>query len=58
MDFITWWFETHYVASTILTPFFTWMWLLFTDGSTTREFVAAGWFFVLFMINVFPWKKL
>ena len=37
MEFLTWWFETHYIASTLLTPFATWMWLLFTDGNVWRE---------------------
>jgi len=40
MDFLTWWFETHYIASTLLTPFCTWIWLLYTDGNFWHEFVA------------------
>lgn len=40
-DFLSWWFDTHYIASTLLTPFATWLWLVFTDGSVWREAVCV-----------------
>lgn len=30
-DFARWWFEQHWLMSSVLTPFFTVLWLTFTD---------------------------
>jgi hypothetical protein len=32
MDFINWWFDTHYVWSTILTPVFSFIWGIYIDS--------------------------
>jgi len=39
MDFVTWWFDTHYIWSTILTPWLTFIWCIF-KGSFWRGVVA------------------
>lgn len=53
IDFISWWFDTHYIASTIFTPFTTWMWLLYTEGNTWRMIISSllsiGEFLCIFM---------
>lgn len=40
MDFLSWWFDTHYILSTLLTPATTWVWLIYQDGSGWREAVC------------------
>lgn len=30
-NFIVWWFDTHYIWSTLLTPMMTLAWCIFTD---------------------------
>lgn len=40
MDFLKWWFDTHYVWSTLLSPFTTFLWLIWSDGSGWRMAVA------------------
>lgn len=31
MDFLQWWFDKHYILSTILTPFYTFLWAICYD---------------------------
>lgn len=40
MEFITWWFETHYIASTLFTPGLTLAWCIF-KGLFWRGVVAC-----------------
>lgn len=53
MDFITWWFEVHYIAATLLTPFATWMYLLYSDGNIWHEIVSA--FLSIFSLSM--WRS-
>jgi hypothetical protein len=41
MDFITWWFDEHWVWSTLLTPAITFAWCCF-KGEVVRGIVAFG----------------
>jgi hypothetical protein len=40
MDFLTWWFGTHEIWSTILSPFFTILWCIFKEEYSIRMVVA------------------
>lgn len=40
-DFFSWWFDTHYILSTIFSPAFTFLWLIFTNGSGWRMTVCV-----------------
>lgn len=40
MDFITWWFDVHYIWSTILMPVFSFIWGIYMDNPT-RMVVSA-----------------
>lgn len=40
-DFVTWWFDVHYIWSTLITPFFSIMWVLYTDGNVGRLIVGV-----------------
>ncbi len=49
MDFIYWWFDEHYVWSTLLSPFVTFLWCCF-KGLGWRGFSALMiWFFWLIL---------
>lgn len=48
-DFITWWFTEHYIASTLITPFLTWMYMIWSDGNTTRMMIASTWSGTIFI---------
>ena len=48
MDFITWWFDKHYIWSTILTPFFSFIWCLFNDDASKIRAVIA---FILWLFE-------
>lgn len=45
--FFMWWLEEHYIWSTILTPFITFMWCVFKGDATVRAIVA----FVIWVIG-------
>ena len=47
MDFITWWFEVHYIWSTLLTPVTSFVWLIYTDGN--------GWRMVTCLLLALVW---
>jgi hypothetical protein len=40
MDFITWWFDSHYIVSTLLTPGFTFAWCIFYKASIFRLIIS------------------
>ena len=40
MEFITWWFGTHYIASTIFTPGLTFAWCIFAKASLIRLVIS------------------
>lgn len=40
MDFINWWFDTHYLWSTLLTPAMTIAWCCFKGDMVWRMIVA------------------
>lgn len=42
MDFITWWFDEHYIWSTLLTPTVTFAWCIF-KGEVIRGVIAFLW---------------
>ncbi len=41
MDFLNWWFETHYILSTILTMAPAFLWCIF-KGEVLRGWVIVG----------------
>jgi len=46
MDFIHWWFAEHWIWSTILTPWTTAVWCIFTDN---------GWRFIVALFCGIVW---
>jgi len=40
MDFITWWFDSHCILSTLLTPFWSFIWCCFKENYSWRFFVS------------------
>jgi len=49
MDFITWWFNHHYVVSTLLTPFMTLAWV-FYKGLVIRGIFTVIWIIIELII--------
>jgi hypothetical protein len=50
--FLWWWFESHYILSTLLTPWMSFAWLWFTpDGNEWRMVACAIWGIVLMVKN-------
>jgi hypothetical protein len=47
MEFLTWWFDKHYILSTIFTPLFTILWSVYYD-MTVRAVVATIWWVICF----------
>ncbi len=56
-DFLSWWFDTHYIWSTILTPKATVLWLIFTDNWGWRMACVLTALFVCFVLAVFSDSK-
>lgn len=48
MEFITWWFDTHYIASTLLTPGATVIWCMYED------LFLRGMLAFLFIVKIRP----
>jgi hypothetical protein len=46
MDFITWWFDSHPIWSTIFSPGSSVLWGIYTDNAV-RVLWAASWYAVL-----------
>jgi hypothetical protein len=40
-QFLLWWFDTHYIWSTILTPFWTMLWTIFKGEFLWRGVVCC-----------------
>lgn len=38
--FLVWWFDTHYILSTLITPFWSFLWALY-NNLTVRAVVCA-----------------
>jgi len=43
MDFINWWFMTHWIWATILTPGFVFLYAIFTDQTAWAFAAACVW---------------
>ena len=52
MDFMEWWFDCHYILSTLLSPGVTILWLVYTSSLSIRWFFAILWLLVRGIINV------
>lgn len=44
MNFLQWYFETHWIWATVLTPFTTFLWALYTDATGWAWGCAGVWF--------------
>lgn len=51
-SFLSWWFDQHYILSTIFTPFFTLLWSIY-NGLTVRALAAASLFAFLWFARFF-----
>ena len=51
MDFVHWWFDDHYIISTVLTPLMTAAWCVYTE-SLLRGLVAGALALVAFLWKV------
>ncbi len=40
MEFLSWWFDTHYILSTILSPGWTILWCIFKGAMVVRLFIS------------------
>ena len=45
MEFLTWWFEAHYIAALVLTPMWSFAWAIYQD-------YGFGWTLICFTLAI------
>jgi hypothetical protein len=43
MDFLSWWFDKHYIYSLFFTPGMSFAWCIWSGDLGWRPVIAAGW---------------
>lgn len=53
MDFLHWWFDTHWILSTLVTPAWTFLWCIWSGDQGWRPTLIVVWY----MFLVSRWVK-